>query len=141
MAASEETEPAPPEIISKKSKPPLLLPESLLAQVSARSSSLPKSDASEDTEDVGALVTVGNSAGVSIRLEKNRRRREQKKRTKDLKKGVVNVKLLKDEMASRKSMAPPASKKVAHIKESWLHKQGNGGLQRRSVGGSFIRKK
>lgn len=136
-----ETEPTPPEIISKKSKPPLLLPESLLAQVSARSPPLPDSDADEDMENVGALVTVGNSAGASVRLEKNRRRREQKKRTKDLKKGVVNVRLLKDEMASRKSMAPPASKKVAHIKESWLHKQGNGGPKRRSVGGGFIRKK
>lgn len=141
MAAGEEIDPAPTEVILKKSKPPLLLPELLLAQVSSRSSPPPNSDADKDMEDAGALVTSGNKAGVSVRLEKNRRRREQKKRTKDLKKGVVNVRVLMDEAASRKSMAPPASKKVSHIKESWLHKQGNGGIKRKSVGGGFIKKK
>lgn len=142
MAASEEVElvSAPAEITSKKSKPPLLLPESLLAQVAARPSPPPAegdSDSDENMGDVGALVPTG----VSARLAKNRRRREQKKKNKILKKGVVNVKVLKDEAASRKSMAPPASKQVAHIKESWLHKHRKGGVERRSVGGGFIKKK
>lgn len=144
MAASEEIELAPTEISSKKSKPPLLLPESLLAQVSARPPrplSQKDSDSGEDLENADALVTSSKSVGISARLEKNKRRREQKKRSKNLKKGVVNVKVLNDEAASRKSMAPPASKKVVHIKESWLHKQRNGGIKRKSIGGGFIRKK
>lgn len=144
MAAGEEIELAPTDISSKKSKLSLLLPESLLAQVSARPSPPPSqkdSDSGEDLENADASVAASKLAGISTRLEKNKRRREQKKRSKNLKKGVVNVKVLNDEAASRKSMAPPASKKVAHIKESWLHKQRNGGIKRKCVGGGFIRKK
>lgn len=144
MAAGEEIELAPTEISSKKSKLSLLLPESLLAQVSARPSPPPSqkdSDSGEDLENADASVAASKLAGISTRLEKNKRRREQKKRSKNLKKGVVNVKVLNDEAASRKSMAPPVSKKVAHIKESWLHKQRNGGIKRKCVGGGFIRKK
>lgn len=140
-----EPTPAPTEVTSKKSKLPLLLPESLLAQISARPSPPARRSAEEDSDsdemDDDVLVRTGNSAGASARLLKNRRRREQKKKNKILKKGVVNVKVLKDEAASRKSMAPPASKQVAHIKESWLQKHRRGGIERRSVGSGFVKRK
>lgn len=91
-------------------------------------------------EDGGALIPSGKATS-SARTEKNRRRREQKKRNKVLKKGVVNVKVLKDESASRKSMAPAASKRVEHIKESWLFARRKGGIERRNIVGGFIKKK
>lgn len=137
MAVSEEVEPAPAEVVSKKSKLPLLLPKSLLAQVSVR----PSPPSQDDSDSGGDMKNANTSSKVSANLEKNRRRRERKKRSRILRKGVVNVKVLNDEAASRKSMAPPASKKAVHIKELLLNRQGDSGIKRRSVGGGFIRKK
>lgn len=115
----------------EKTKIPKLLPESLLAAVASR----PEEDSdAEDSED----DTPAPPGQPSKHLEKNRRRREQKRRNKVLKKGVVSVKVLSDDAATRKNLAPPIVRNVGNIKEAWLYNR-RGGVERRAVGRGFVR--
>ncbi|KAI5840049.1 hypothetical protein DFP73DRAFT_559935 [Morchella snyderi] len=121
---------APPAPI-EKAKLPKLLPESLLTAVASR----PEEDSdSEDPED----DTPAPPGQPSKHLEKNRRRREQKRRNKVLKKGVVSVKVFSDDAETRKNLAPPVVRNVGNIKEAWLYNR-RGGVERRAVGRGFVR--
>lgn len=134
-AAGEDKEQIPEDTSAlapiEKTKIPKLLPESLLAAVASR----PEEDSdSEDSED----DTPAPPGQPSKHLEKNRRRREQKRRNKVLKKGVVSVKVLSDDAATRKNLAPPVARNVGNIKETWLYNR-RGGVERRAVGRGFVR--
>lgn len=114
-----------------------LLPESLLAQVSA----LPNRQMSSDSDsDSGAVVEIGQKQSLikSGKLEKNRRKRERRKLNKTFRRGPVNVKVLEDKSASRRILPPPAAKIVGSIKDAWLFRQRKG-IERRSFGGGFVR--
>lgn len=155
--ASDEDDatPASTEVVTlPKSKAPALLPTSLLEKITDRPSAPSRShkraadfgiideDASDDDMDMDGLddFDFGDDAGMGEEMalmiaEKNRKKRLARKAKMEFKKGPVTVKVLKDEKKLRKIMMPPANKKVANTKESWLN--GRGVVKRRAIGGGI----
>ncbi|CAZ85387.1 unnamed protein product [Tuber melanosporum] len=134
--------PPPAEQHLTKSNSPALLPETLLAQVAATK----RRHHQEEQPDIypnpepGQKNQVTNTGTGGRNAERNRRKKQRQKLNRTLKKGPVSVKVLKDDMKSRKILPPPAAKTVGSIKDSWLFGRKAGGAMRRDVVTGFVRK-
>jgi hypothetical protein len=129
------------QLITASNKLPLLLPESLLEDVSCNSPTPRTHNRAEDFNSDGddyeseGGIGVDNDKAKLKKKEKNRKRRQAKKAKLEFKKGPVTVKVFKGDTKARKIMAPPVVKKVDMTKSSWLN--GRGGIKRKHVAVGF----